>query len=127
MQELNGFYETNKVENLESKPKRHKIKSRKAFEEEINEEAKRVTNNAFAVGVTGLVSIVCFSSLFNVDLDIAQKIGMLLLGVVDASGLVTSTKALVESISRKAKLENTYDIYYNIDEYSNSEKRGRSI
>lgn len=107
--------------------KRHKIKSRKKYEEEINEEKRNVTLNSIAVGATALASIVCFSAAFGGDLEFERTVSTFLLGTMSAGASVPSIKALVESISRKARLENSYEINYKIDELPKEEKRGKSL
>lgn len=107
--------------------KRHKIKSRKKYEEEINEEKRNVTLNSIAVGATALASIVCFSATFGGDLEFERAISTFLLGTMSAGASVPSIKALVTSISRKARLENSYEINYKIDELPKEEKRGKSL
>lgn len=111
---------------MESNEKKFKIKSKIAYEEEIGEEKKRVTINSLALGITALSSIICFSSMGSSNLELSQKIGMFFLGMISSSGGISSLKALISSISKKAKLEGVYDIYYNVDKHIDEGKRGRS-
>lgn len=106
--------------------KRHKIKSRKKYEEEINEEKRNVTLNSIAVGATALASVVCFSTAFSGS-GLETTLSTFILGMISAGASVSSIKALVTSISRKARLENSYEINYKIDELPKEEKRGKSL
>lgn len=112
------------IEHFENKPKRYKIKMRKTFENEIDEERKRVTLNSFMVGASALATIVFALSVTNADLEASQRIGSLLISSISSKGLYDSVKILNNSIKRKTKLENTYFDTYN-EEYE--EKRGRSL
>ena len=107
--------------------KRHKIKSRKRYEEEINEEKKNVTLNSIAVGATSLASVVCFSASFGMDFEFERTVSTFILGMISAGVSVPSIKALVTSISRKTRLEDSYKINYKIDELSKEETRGKSL
>ena len=98
--------------------KRYKIKSRKKYEEEINEEKRNVTLSSIAVGAAALTSIVSFSVAFGGNIEFERILGTFLLGAMSAGASVPSIKALVESISRKAKIEDSYKINYKIDEMS---------
>lgn len=106
--------------------KRHKIKSKKRYEEEINEEKRNVTLNSIAVGATSLASIVCFSTAFS-GIGLETTLSTFILGMVSAGASIPSIKALVTSISRKTRLEDSYKINYKIDELSKEEKRGKSL
>lgn len=107
--------------------KRHKIKSRKRYEEEINEEKKNVTLNSIAVGATALAAVVCFSASFGMDFEFERTVSTFILGMISAGVSVPSIKALVTSISRKTRLEDSYKINYKIDELSKEETRGKSL
>ena len=109
---------------FENKPKRYKIKQKKAFEQEIDEEAKRVTLNTIITGSTALATTICALSVANDELDFVQRCAFLLLTTVTSKGLYDSVKLLNESIKRKLKLEKTYFDTY-AEEYE--EKRGRSL
>lgn len=125
--EVEGYLKTIEKERT---PKKHKIKNRKKYEEEINEEKRNVTINSIAVGATALASIVCFSIAFGSDLEFERTVSTFLLGTMSAGASVPSIKALVTSISRKARLEDSYKINYKIDEISSSmqeEKRGKNL
>ena len=106
--------------------KRHKIKSRKRYEEEINEEKRNVTMNTIAVGATALASVVCFSTAFS-GIGLETTLSTFILGMISAGATVPSIKTLVTSISRKARLEDSYKINYKIDELSKEETRGKSL
>jgi len=112
------------IAHFERKPKRYKIRARKAFEQEIEEENKRVTVTTFIVGATVLATTVCTLAISNEDLELSQRIGSILLGIVSSKGLYDSVKTLSESITRKLNLENAYFDKYG-KEYE--EKRGRSL
>jgi len=118
------FVGRNVVAHFENNPKRYKIRARKAFEQEIDEERKRVTMNTFVVGGTVLVTAACALITGNEDLEIAQRMGALLMGVVSSKGVYESAKILSESLKRKVKLEDTYFEKFG-QEYE--EKRGRSL
>lgn len=122
---LNSIRKNREIE--ERKSTRHKIKSKKKYEEEIQEEKRNVSLNSLVVGATALASIVCFSVAFGGEPEFERTVGTLLLGMVSSSGSVMSLKSLVESISRKARLEDSYKINYKIDELTKEEKRGRSL
>ena len=108
-------------------PKKHKIKSRKRYEEEINEEKRNVTLNSIAVGATSLAAVVCFSASFGMDFEFERTVSTFILGVISAGVSVPSIKTLVTSISRKTRLEDSYKINYKIDELSKEETRGKSL
>ena len=122
---LNSIRKNREIE--ERKSTRHKIKSKKKYEEEIQEEKRNVSLNSLVVGATALASIVCFSVAFGGEPEFERTVGTLLLGMASSSGSVMSLKSLVESISRKARLEDSYKINYKIDELTKEEKRGRSL
>ena len=106
---------------------KHKIKSRKRYEEEINEEKRNVTLNSIAVGATSLAAVVCFSVSFGGDLEFERTVSTFILGMISAGASVPSIRALVTSISRKTILEDSYKINYKIDELSKEETRGKSL
>lgn len=112
------------VNYFENNPKRYKIRQKRAFEQEIDEERKRVTINTFAVGATILATTVCTILTTNPNFDTFQRIGSVLMGVISTKGICDSAKILNESIKRKLKLERTYFDTYN-EEYQ--EQRGRSL
>lgn len=108
-------------------PKKHKIKSRKKYEEEINEEKRNVTLNSIVVGTTALAAVVCFSASFGMDFEFERTISTFFLGAISTGASVPSIKALVTSISRKARLEDSYKINYKLDELTKEEKREKSL
>lgn len=112
------------VNYFENEPKRYKIKQKKAFEQEIDEERKRVTINTLITGGTILATTLCALSVLNNELDFVQRCAYLLLSTVTSKGLYDSAKTLNEAVKRKLKLERTYFDTYN-EEYE--EKRGRSL
>lgn len=112
------------VHYFENEPKRYKIKQKKAFEQEIDEERKRVTINTVITGGTILATTLCALSALNNELDFVQRCAYLLLSTVTSKGLYDSAKTLNETVKRKLKLERTYFDTYN-EEYE--EKRGRSL
>lgn len=112
------------VNYFENEPKRYKIKQKKAFEQEIDEERKRVTINTVITGGTILATTLCALSVLNNELDFVQRCAYLLLSTVTSKGLYDSAKTLNEAVKRKLKLERTYFDTYN-EEYE--EKRGRSL
>lgn len=112
------------VNYFENEPKRYKIKQKKAFEQEIDEERKRVTINTVITGGTILATTLCALSVLNNELDFVQRCAYLLLSTVTSKGLYDSAKTLNEALKRKLKLERTYFDTYN-EEYE--EKRGRSL
>jgi len=112
------------VNYFETKPKRYKIRQKRAFKQEIDEERKRVTINTVITGGTVLATTLCALSVLNNELDFVQRCAYLLLSTVTSKGLYDSAKILNESIKRKLKLENTYFDTYK-EEYE--EKRGRSL
>lgn len=112
------------VNYFENEPKRYKIKQKKAFEQEIDEERKRVTINTVITGGTILATTLCALSALNNELDFVQRCAYLLLSTVTSKGLYDSAKTLNEAVKRKLKLERTYFDTYN-EEYE--EKRGRSL
>ena len=122
--ENNNYSERKLVSYFENEPKRYKIKKKKSLEHEIDEEAKRVTLNTFAVGATILATTVCTILTTNPNFDTFQRMGSVLMGVISTKGIYDSAKILNESIKRKTKLENTYFDTYN-EEYQ--EQRGRSL
>lgn len=122
--EVEGYLKT--IEK-EREPKNHKIKSRKKYVEEINEEKKNVTVNSIAVGAAALASVVCFSASFGMDFEFERTVSTFLLGTMSAGASVQSIKALVTSISRKTRLEDSYKINYKLDELTKEEKRGKSL
>lgn len=124
MEKYNDFTGRDVVAYFEDKPKRYKIKQKRAFEQEIDEERKRVTSNTFITGSTALATTICALSVANDELDFVQRCAFLLLTLITSKGLYDSTKILNESIKRKLKLENTYFDTYE-EEYE--EKRGRSL
>lgn len=112
------------VNYFENEPKRYKIKQKKAIEQEIDEERKRVTINTVITGGTILATTLCALSVLNNELDFVQRCAYLLLSTVTSKGLYDSAKTLNEAVKRKLKLERTYFDTYN-EEYE--EKRGRSL
>lgn len=102
---------------------RFKIKSKKEFKKEMNAEEKNVRLNTFIVGGTALATISCIVLTGNAEIDIARRIGTMLLSFVSSKGLYDSSKNLYESIKRKTKLEDLY--YSNFD--NDFENRGKSI
>ena len=104
---------------VENGEKRHKIKAKKVFEHEIDEENKRVTLNAITVGALSLGIVVCFASLGNENIELTQRVGMGMLGLVGSKGVYGSVMSLVESISRKIQLEEVYDFKFK----DNNEKK----
>ena len=118
------FAGRNVVDYFENKPKRYKIKQKKSFEQEIDEERKRVTINTVITGSAVLATTLCVLSAASDELDFVQRCAFLLLSGVTSKGLYDSAKILNESIKRKLKLEDTYFDTYG-EEYE--EKRGRSL
>lgn len=118
------FSGRNVVLHFENKSKRYKIKARKSLENQIDEESKRVILNTFMVGATVLATTVCTLAISSEDLEVSQRIGSILLGIVSSKGLYDSVKTLSESVTRKIKLENTYFDKFGVDY---EEKRGRSL
>jgi len=112
------------VNYFENKPKRYKIRQKRAFEHEIDEEKRRVTLNAFAVGATVLATTICGMAIGNEDLDFVQRVSSFLIGIITTKGIYDSAKILNESIKRKTNLEKTYFDTYE-EEYE--EKRGKSL
>lgn len=96
------------VSHFENKPKRYKIKTKKAFEHEIDQETKNVTINALVTGAFAIGTIVCFSMMNSEALEFTRKAGLFLGGVMGTGELYYSSKVLVESMKRKLKLEDKY-------------------
>ena len=115
--EVEGYLKT--IEK-EREPKKHKIKSRKKYEEELNEDKKNVTVNSIAVGAAASAS-------FGMDFEFERTVSTFLLGTMSEGATVQSIKALVTSISRKTRLEDSYKINYKLDELTKEEKRGKSL
>ena len=122
--ESSQFVGRDVISYFEREPKRYKITKRKSLEHEIDEENKRINLNTFTVGATVLASAVFGLSITNVDLEISQRMGALLMTLVSTKGFYSSAKILDESIKRKLNLEKTYFDTYE-EEYE--EKRGKSL
>lgn len=102
--------------------KRFKVKSKKEFINEINEEEKNIRLNTFVVGGTALATITCLTLTGNAEIDVARRVGTLLLSFVSSKGLYDSSKVLYESMKRKTKLEDLFYSEFN-EEYENRGKR----
>ncbi len=102
--------------------RKYKIKSRKAYEREINEESRNVVNNTLLVGAFALGSVLAYSAIGIESFDWAQKMGFTILGTVNIRNIAVSSQALASSIKRKSKLEDNYYMHYGKD----NEERGRS-
>ena len=118
-----GHVATNNT-SLPSK-KRHKIRSKKSFEHQIEEEKQNLINNAVVLGVASIGTVIAFASIGIDSLEISQRIGGFCLGLAGTRGIKESYEALVRSIAQKTKLERLYDFHYGENEMSKEGGRSR--
>lgn len=95
---------------MENTQRNYKIKSIRKYNREIEKTERDITKNTVLVGLTALATLVAYSSLGIEGIDIAQKIGLAVLGTVNIRNIGVSSKMLSDSIAKKAKLEQVRDV-----------------
>ena len=105
---------------MENTKKIYKIKSKKTFEHEINEESRILTTNSLVLGLASLGTVIAFTAVGAESLELSQRIGSLCLGLVGTYGVKESFQSVMDTVARKTKLENLYNHYYGEDEKGKS-------
>lgn len=105
---------------MENTKRTYKIRSKKSYEREINEESRILTTNSLVLGLASLGTVIAFTSVGAESLELSQRIGSLCLGLVGTYGVKESFQSVKDAMARKIKLENQYEIHYGNDEKGKS-------